>query len=71
MLYFTKYADQKFDILNNHKVYLTKEMVEDAIRMPDNTKKKGKNFIATKDDVAVVARKEGEATKIITFYPVK
>lgn len=70
-MYFTKYAEQKFDILNKHRVYITREQVEDAIRLPIKTKKKGKNYIALGECIGVVCRKEGEMTKIITFYPIK
>jgi hypothetical protein len=71
MIYFTKYAETKFDILNKHKVYLTKEQIEDAVRLPEKIKKKGKNYIAFMDGVAVVCRKEDEAVKVVTFYPIK
>ena len=71
MFYFTKYANQKFDILNKHKVYFRREQIEEAIKLPDEVKKKNKNYFAKKDGVGVVYRKGGEATKIITFYPVK
>lgn len=71
MLYFTKYAEKKFDILNRHKVYFRKEQVEEALGAPDKTVKKGKYFISRKDGVSVVWQKEDEAIKIITFYPVK
>ncbi len=69
MLYFTSYAEQKFDILNKHKVYFTREQVEDAIKLPEKTKKKGKYTIAYKDGIAVLYEKEKEVIKIITFYP--
>lgn len=71
MIYFTKYANQKFDILNKHKVYLRKEQVEEAVKLPDKTVKKGKHFISRKDGISVVWQKEDEAIKIITFYPVR
>jgi len=71
MFYFTKYAEKKFDILNKHKVYFTKEQIEEAIKLPDKAGKKGKLFSSRKDNVKVVYGKEGELIKIITFYPVK
>lgn len=71
MIYFTKYANQKFDILNKHKVFITKEQVEDAVKTPDKIEKKGKYFSAVKDGVKVVYVKEGGVDKIITFFPVK
>ncbi len=71
MLYFTKYAENKFDILNKHKIYFTREQIENVIKLPNETKKKGKNYFAKKDGVGVVYRKEDGCIKIITFYPVK
>ena len=71
MLYFTKYANNKFDILNKHEVYFRREEVEDAVSAPDNLRKSGKNYFAHKDRVGVVYEKDGEEIKIITFYPIK
>ena len=71
MLYFTKYAEQKFDILNKYKVFFTKELVEDAIKTPDKIVKKKSYWTAHKDGVAAIYKKEGEIIKIITFYPTK
>jgi predicted HTH transcriptional regulator len=71
MIYFTKYAEQKFDILNRHKVYITREDVVDAINSPDKTEKRGKYLFAVKENVKVVYKNEGEVKKIYTFYPVK
>jgi len=71
MLYFTKYAEQKFDILNKHKVFFTREQIEDAVGAPDKTGKKNKLLTAEKDDIKVIYKKEAEVIKIITFFPVK
>ena len=71
MIYFTKYAEKKFDILNKHKVYFTREQIEDTVNLPDKVSKKGKYLAVRKDEVKVVYKKEDEAIKIITFYPVK
>ncbi|MBU4347027.1 hypothetical protein KKF23_00530, partial [Patescibacteria group bacterium] len=71
MIYFTKYAEQKFDILNKHKVYFTREQIEDAVKSPDKNGKKNKYLTARKDEVKVIYRKEDGVIKIITFYPVK
>lgn len=71
MIYFTKYAEQKFEILNKHKVYFTKEQIEDTIKLPDKISKKGKYLSAKKDKVKIVYKKEGDLIKVITFYPVK
>lgn len=71
MLYFTKYANDKFDILNKHKVYLRKEQVEAVVTAPEKVVKKDGYFWAQKEGVKAVYQKEGEMIKIITFYPVK
>ena len=71
MLYYTKYANDKFDILNKHKVFFTKEQIEDVINLPDKLEKRGKYLGARKDGIKVVYKKEGEIVKVITFYPVK
>jgi hypothetical protein len=71
MLYFTKYAEKKFEILNKHKVYFTKEQIEEAVKLPDKIEKKGKFSSARKDNTKVIYKKEGEMINIITFFPTK
>jgi len=71
MFYFTKYAEQKFDILNKHKIFFTREQIEDTISSPDKTGKKDKLLTAQKENVKVIYKKEDEIIKIITFYPIK
>lgn len=71
MIYFTKYAEQKFDILNKHKVYFTKEQIEDVVNLPDKVSKKGKYLAARKDDIKAVYQKDNGVMRVITFYPVK
>jgi len=71
MPHYTKYAEQKFDILNKYKVFFTKELVEDTIKTPDKIIKKKSHWTAHKDGVAVIYKKEGDIIKIITFYPIK
>ncbi|MDD4271446.1 MAG: hypothetical protein PHF50_01435 [Patescibacteria group bacterium] len=71
MLYFTKYAETKFDLLNKHKVYFTREQIEDAVGAPDKAGKKGKFLTAQKEDIKVIYKKEADVLKIITFFPIK
>ena len=71
MLYFTKYAEKKFDILNKHKVFFTREQIEETISSPNKVTKKGKYLAARKDGVKVVYSKKEGVIKVITFYPVK
>ena len=71
MIHYTNYANQKFDILNQHKVFVRKEEVEEAILQPDEVKAQD-NFIgAVRENLKVIYRKDGEIIKIITFFPVK
>ncbi len=71
MLYFTKYAENKFDILNKHKVFFTREQVEDAVATPDKPGRKAGFLTIKKDNIKVIYKKEAGVIKIITFYPVK
>jgi hypothetical protein len=71
MLYFTKYAENKFEILNKFKVYYTREQIIDVVNNPDKTGKKKSFQFAQKDDIKVVFAKQSGVRKIITFYPVK
>jgi hypothetical protein len=71
MLHFTKYAEQKFDILNKHGVYFRKEQILDCVNLPDKTAKKGKYIIYQKENIKTVCQKQDELMKIITFYPTK
>jgi len=71
MIYFTKYANKKFEILNNYKVFITKETVEEAIKSPDKSLKKGKYIFILKDRLKIIIKTEGDINKVITFFPVK
>lgn len=71
MVYFTKYSEQKFNILNKYKVYFTKEQIEDCLKLPDKVSKKGKCLAARKENIKVVYKKEGGVVKVVTFYPVR
>jgi len=71
MIYFTKYAENKFDIFNKYKVYITREQVENTVKSPEKINKKGKYLAARKENVKVVYEKENGMIKIITFYPIK
>ena len=71
MVHFTSYANQKFDLLNKHKVFLRKEEIEETASAPDEVKKQGKYFGAVKDGIKVIYKKEDEIIKIITFFPIK
>jgi hypothetical protein len=71
MIYFSKYADQKFEILNKHQVFFTREQIEDAVASPDSNKAKGKYMTAVKDKIKVIYSNKNKIIKVITFFPVK
>jgi len=71
MIYYTKYAENKFEILNKHKIFFTREQVEDAIKLPDKVTKKSDCLAARRDKLKVVYKKNSGVIKIITFYPIK
>jgi len=45
MIHFSKYSEQKFDTLNKHQVYFTREQIEDTVAMPDKITKKGSYLV--------------------------
>jgi hypothetical protein len=71
MLIYTSYANQKFELLNKHQVYITKEQVEDTVLLPETHSKKGKNQTASKEGLRVIYSTQGQSIKILTFYPIK
>ena len=71
MFYFTKYAEAKFDILNKHKVFFTREQIEDTIGAPEKIGKKNNHLIAQKENIKVIYKKDGDIFKIVTFFPIK
>ena len=68
---FSKYAEQKFDILNKYKVFYTREDILDVVDRPENVGKKNKMISAEKNNIKVLYKIEGGKKKIVTFYPVK
>ena len=71
MIIYTKHANQKFDTLNKFKVYLRNEQIEECVKLPDKTGKKGVNYYALRDGIKVIYKKQRGDIKILTFYPVK
>ena len=75
MINFSKYAEEKFDILRDHKFTILKEQVQECIKDPDrlNQMKKGLYLVqrsfSSHYDLNVIFKKEGETKKIITFFP--
>ena len=71
MPYFTKYAENKFEILNKHKVFFTREQIEDILKLPDKSGRKSGFYFAQKENIKVIYKKDGEMIKVVTFYPIK
>jgi DNA-directed RNA polymerase subunit F len=69
MVYFTKYAEEKFEILNEHKVYIRREEIVAILENPDKQGKISKLLTAERDNIKVVYAREGDLKKVITFYP--
>ena len=75
IIYFTKYAEDKFGILASHGCVIERARVEEAVKAPDAVdESKAPLFTARKDFdekrlLKVVYKKEAGAAKIITFYP--
>lgn len=70
MIYFTKYATQKFELLKKHGVEVNKDMVKETVNTPTETEKKETCSVAKKNNLKVIYKQDGDAEKIITFYPV-
>lgn len=71
MPYFSKYAEEKFDILNKYKVFYTREQIEDVVLHPEKIGKKDKFLFAEKDGIKVLYTRENDIIKIHTFFPKK
>lgn len=77
MIYYTKYAEKKFDILNKHGVFFTKEQIKDTIKLPDKTgiisttSNKKEFHSCEKDGIKVIFKKESGIIIVVTFYPTK
>lgn len=70
-IHFSKYAENKFEILNRHDVYFTRELIEDCVISPDQTGKISEFDTAQKEGVKVVYKKELGIITILTFYPIQ
>ena len=71
MIHFTKYAEEKFEILNKFKVFFTREQIESVIKTPDKIRKKGNYLAVSKEKIKVVYQKQGDILRVVTFYPIK
>jgi len=68
---FLKYAEEKFQVLNKYKVFITEEEVLDAYNKPDKKKIEKEYTYYEKEKLKVVSKKIEGVEKIITFFPIK
>lgn len=77
MIYYTKYAEEKFNVLREHKFSLTKEDIDKIITAPEKIKRFDKKLLqadgrySDEYNVRVIFKRENNTKKIITFYPVR
>ena len=72
-IYYTKYAQEKFDVLREHKFSLTKEEVERILNSPSVVNRFDKKLLVAEGEysdeynVKVIFKREGGMQKIITL----
>ena len=75
MIYFTKHAEDKFDILKKHKFSVSKEQVIETIRNPEEVDPSRLPLLIAQRKfdkthvLRVVYKQEEGLIKIISFYP--
>lgn len=75
MIYFTKHAEEKFDILRRHKFSISKEQVIKTItdyEKIDNSRLPlliAQKKLDNTHVLRVVYKQESDLIKVITFYP--
>ena len=76
-IYFSDHVLYKIELLKSHGIELSKEIIEDAIRMPDSIEKgyKGRLIAQKRMDkehvIRVIYEERKEKIIIITAYPGK
>jgi len=75
MIYFTKHAKEKFDILKKHKFFVPKEQVVETVTNPEKIDHSRLPLIIAQREfdkthvLRVVYKQEEGLIKVITFYP--
>ena len=75
MIIFTKHENVKFDVLRRHEFVVSEKQVLKTVRNPDGIDRSrfpliiAQRRIDKEHVIRVVYKKEGENTKVITFYP--
>jgi mRNA-degrading endonuclease RelE of RelBE toxin-antitoxin system len=74
---FTRHAEEKFDILENHGFKVLKKQVEETLKNPDVIENENPPiFVAHKviskgHVLRVVFKRKNNIIKVITFYPTR
>lgn len=77
MIYFSNYANKKFEILRKHNFEITKAQVIEALDTKESVSQSRFSFYISEGklndryNIRVVFKKDGSTIKIITFYPIK
>ena len=77
MISFTKYANDKFEVLGRHGFPVERASVVQVLELPDAVDETrppllfAQRKIDTAHTLRVVFKAEGELTKVITFYPIR
>ena len=75
MIFFTKHAENKFEILRRHRILISKHQVIKTIEEPEILDKSRYPLLIAQRKIdrnyvlRVVYKKEFDVIKIITFYP--
>jgi uncharacterized DUF497 family protein len=75
MIYFTKHANEKFEILKRHKFSISKKQILKIITKPDKIDYSRRPLLIaqgkfdTNHVLRVVYKQERDIIKVITFYP--
>lgn len=77
MITFTKYANEKFNILRRHGFPVERASVQQVLELPDAVDDARKPLlfaqrkINTAHTLRVAFKREGAHSRVITFYPIK
>lgn len=78
MIYFTRYANTKLDLLSKHNFLVTKEKIVQVLEYPESVYQSkfslyyiSEGALDAAHILKVVFKKEDGVIKVITFYPAK
>lgn len=77
MVSFTKYANEKFDILRRHGFVVERASVAQVLELPDSVDTSrtpllfAQRKLDTRHMLRVVFKQEGDIARVITFYPTR